>query len=206
MLATWGWGKKISPFSLARFVGRKQTLKFITGYVKNRQKVDNTDQASDVRDYMYQIFMRQGTTEFGIMLCFSLGLYSKVTPLGHETMLCNKDFPIPVSFMYGDDDWVRAVDENFGQKVVDANSNAGSKYHLVKSAGHNLHMDNPLVFSNHIINDLLDDNLPIDLEPQEVAEDLQDEFYNDVEHMTEGNENMDEDVKEYNKEMQKQFE
>jgi len=121
MLASWGWGKKISPFSFARFVGRKQTLKFSGWYGEKRQKVDNESQAEAVRDYMYQIFMRPGTTEFALMICFSLGLYSNVVPLGHETKLANKEFPIPISFVYGDEDWVRRVDSDYGKIVVEAN-------------------------------------------------------------------------------------
>ena len=39
--ANWGWEKNISPFSIARLAGKKTSLKFIEGYVKNRQKVDN---------------------------------------------------------------------------------------------------------------------------------------------------------------------
>jgi len=34
--------------------------------------------------------------------------------------LASKDFPIPVSFIYGEKDWVRVVDEDAGKFVVDA--------------------------------------------------------------------------------------
>ena len=59
---------------------------------------------------MYQIIMRKGTTEHAIFTCFEFGLYPKLS-LGHPDRLANKDFPIPVSFIYGENDWVRRVDE-----------------------------------------------------------------------------------------------
>jgi len=65
--------------------------------------------------------MRPGTTEYALMICFSLGLYSNVVPLGHEDKLCNKEFPIPISFIYGEKDWVRSVDSDYGKLVVEAN-------------------------------------------------------------------------------------
>jgi len=42
-IAGWGWSKKISPFSVARLFGRRQSLKAIGRYVENRQKVDNEE-------------------------------------------------------------------------------------------------------------------------------------------------------------------
>lgn len=119
-IAKWGWGKKISPFSLARFVGRRQTLKFIGRYVERRQKVESETMGNAVRDYMYQIFMRPGTTEFALMVCFDLGLYSKLS-LGHPDKLCSKEFPIPVSFIYGAQDWVRTLDQDYAKIVVSSN-------------------------------------------------------------------------------------
>lgn len=111
---------------------------------------------------MYQIFMRPGTTEFALMVCFELGLYSKVVPLAHEDRLGNKDFPIPVSFFYGDKDWVRSVEMDAGKAVVEVSQHAESKYHLVTNSDHNMHMDNPLDFSNLIINDVIaGSNLPV---------------------------------------------
>ena len=64
--------------------------------------------------------MRNGTTEFAIMICFDLGFYPKLS-LGHPDRLASPNFPIPISFVYGDQDWVRVVDEDAGRKVVDAN-------------------------------------------------------------------------------------
>lgn len=162
----WGWDKRISPFSFGRFVGRKKALKFIGGYVENRQKVDNNEQAIAVRDYMYHIFMRPGTTEYALMICFELGFYSRIQPLGHPDKLSAANFP--VSFFYGDSDWVRRVDMDAGRKVIDACTHQESRYHLVTNSDHNMQMDNPLEFANLIINDIFPDaNMPIGFAPEE---------------------------------------
>ena len=48
---TYGWDKKISPFGIARFAGRRQSLKFMGKYADRRNLDENT---KDVfRDYLY---------------------------------------------------------------------------------------------------------------------------------------------------------
>jgi len=66
---------------------------------------------------MFQIFMRNGSTEYAIFICFELGMFA-VNPLEHETRLGNPEFPVPVSFYYGDIDW---MDVNGGRRVVERN-------------------------------------------------------------------------------------
>jgi pimeloyl-ACP methyl ester carboxylesterase len=180
----YGWGKKISPFSVARFIGRKQTLKMITNYVERRQKVDNQEQAEGVRDYMYQIFMRPGTTEYALMMCFELGLYPKLS-LGHPDRL--PSLPIPITFVYGDQDWVRSVDNDAGRQIVNNSQFPESAYYLVQSSDHNMHMDNPLGFSNIIITDLVpNQNLDIRAMPEDQGEtDFEQEFLEDMHDMSE---------------------
>lgn len=102
---------------------------------------------------MYQIFMRPGTTEYAIMILFELGLVPKIS-LGHPDRLANPNFPIPVSFIYGDRDWVVLVDRNGGKNVVEVNPHESSRYHVIQNSDHNMHMDNPLGFANTIINDI----------------------------------------------------
>ena len=98
-----GWEKKISPFGVARFAGRRRSLKAMGNYA-GRRNLD--DQAKDaVRDYLYQIIMRPGTTEYAIMVNFDIGLVCKI-PLEDASKLSNPDLPFAVSFIYGDNDWV----------------------------------------------------------------------------------------------------
>jgi len=51
----------------------------------------------------------------------------------------------------------------------------------VSNSDHNMHMDNPVEFANIIINDIMDENLPIGIMPQEENEiDFESEFYDNM--------------------------
>ena len=82
----------------------------------------------------------------------------------------NPQFPIPVSFIMGEDDWVRYCDEDKGQDCVNARlanhdesipKHERGYYHFCPTSGHNMQMDNPQALSNLIINELLGDDLPV---------------------------------------------
>lgn len=200
-LATSFWNKRMSPFSFARFVGRKRSLKFIEGYVKNRQKVEGDDQGEAVRDYMYQIFMRPGTTEYALMICFDIMLYCRYPPLANPERMASKEFPIPVSFIYGDADWVLSLEGDAGKNVVEANQSDESRYHIVAHSDHNMHMDNPVEFANIIINDIfVDANMPLGNEPQELDADYISEFLENVDTMAQQQEDFNEDKTEFENE------
>ena len=59
--------------------------------------------------------MREGSTEYAIFVCFRVGMYAW-NPLETTNRLGNPDFPLPVSFFYGDRDW---MDVNGGRRVVE---------------------------------------------------------------------------------------
>jgi len=70
---------------------------------------------------MFHILYRDGTTEVAIMVNFGINLKSHL-PLGTEEKLANPDFPIPISFIYGDNDWVyHFVDQDYAKTCVEAN-------------------------------------------------------------------------------------
>ena len=111
------WDRMITPMWLGKYIGQNQTLRLIRAYVNNRQNHNNPDQADDVVTYMYQFFMLHGTTEYALMICFELGLYCKLTPLGHPSKL--PTLQIPITFIYGDKDWVKKAEQNAGQHVIE---------------------------------------------------------------------------------------
>jgi hypothetical protein len=61
--------------------------------------------------------MREGTTEYAIQVMFTPGLMA-YEPLGADDKLGCPNFPIPVSFFYGDKDWVPEVDEDAALKCI----------------------------------------------------------------------------------------
>jgi len=100
--------------------------------------------------------MQKGTTEYAIMVNFDFSLYPAI-PLGTPELLANPQFPIPVSFAYGEQDWTRVVDDDFAKThVVPVNPfKEESRFHIVPDSDHNMHMDNPNALAAIIINDLL---------------------------------------------------
>jgi hypothetical protein len=49
--------------------------------------------------------MRPGTTEYALMVQFRVGLICEI-PLGAKDRLGSPTVPFPISFIYGDKDWV----------------------------------------------------------------------------------------------------
>ena len=63
--------------------------------------------------------MRRGTTEYALGVLFKLdgGIYAHL-PLGAATKLGDPNFKLPFSFIYGDWDWVRKMDEDFSRHLI----------------------------------------------------------------------------------------
>jgi len=75
-------------------------VKLIEGYVNNRLQLPSSDEKQALMDFMYQIVMQQGTTEYAIMTLFTPGLQAH-QPLGSDKFLGNPELAFPVSFYYG---------------------------------------------------------------------------------------------------------
>ena len=105
-------------------------------------------------DYMYQIYSRPGTTEHALMICVGETILAHV-PLGTPDKLLNPKLKFGVSFIYGDSDWIRPIDEDAPDRVVEMHKDKGSKLYSLQESGHLLHFDNPISLANIIINDVL---------------------------------------------------
>ena len=69
---------------------------------------------------MYQIMMRDGTTEYGIINMFNGDLQAYL-PLGGPDKLASPSFPLPISFIYGAQDWMLDMEEGAADLVLDQN-------------------------------------------------------------------------------------
>ena len=96
-----------------------------------------------IRDYLYQVFNHPGTTEYALNISFDSFLYCNATPLGHPSKLANENFTVPISFFYGENDWMRSLERETGPKIVHDSQNPSSSFHILKGANHNLHLSNP---------------------------------------------------------------
>lgn len=103
------------------------------------------DQAADLYNYMFQILMRPSGTEITIFRLFGVGIWAK-KPLQERL----NDLSIPVSFIYGEKDW---MDGEAGQIVADSHT-AESRVWIVHDSDHHLYIDNPAEFSEKIIEEM----------------------------------------------------
>lgn len=51
------------------------------------------------------------------MILFNSNLVAKI-PLSQEDRLANPDFPLPISVIFGEQDWVKDVDQNASLNLV----------------------------------------------------------------------------------------
>ena len=100
--------------------------------------------------YFYQTLLRPGSTEYCIFNCFTEELFAK-HPLDSDDRLCQ--LPIPVSFFYGDKDWMRRYGVD---KILQRNpyKDEQSRFIEVEKSDHHLYFDNPQKFAELIIEDL----------------------------------------------------
>lgn len=98
------WDKKWSPFGVMRKSGKTIGKKIIKGYMNKRMSDLPPEEFNDLHAYLYQIFMREGSTEYALFTCFELGMFA-VNPLGADTRLAHPEYPIAISFFFGDRDW-----------------------------------------------------------------------------------------------------
>lgn len=77
----------------------------VKGYVDKRFANLPDHEREDIKAYFKQIFMREGSTEYAIFVCFKPGLFAH-NPLEAENILGTPDITIPMSFYYGDRDWM----------------------------------------------------------------------------------------------------
>ena len=80
-------------------------MKLINRYVDRAQKVESEEEAAILKEYLLQIFLRPGSTEYAIFDLFDRGLHAHI-PLNDERRLARDDLPFAVSFIYGAQDWM----------------------------------------------------------------------------------------------------
>lgn len=122
----------------------------LKGYVKRRFNTVPQEELTDYKEYLHQTLLRAGSTEYAIFICFDHLMFAK-HPLEADDRLGG--VPIPVSFFYGDRDWMM---REGGEHVVAKNPYRGthSHVHIVEDSDHHMYFDNPTDFAEKILLDL----------------------------------------------------
>jgi cardiolipin-specific phospholipase len=80
----------------------------------------------------------RGSGEFCISHLLAPGAYARMPIVDRISPL-----KVPVTFMYGDSDWMDVEGGRAAQKVLAEAGNTDVDVHVVKNAGHHLYLDNP---------------------------------------------------------------
>lgn len=128
------WGK-LTPFSVLRKLSEKRVRSLLQGYIRAQQPIEDPAEFATMEEYLFQILLRPASTEFALFKQVDPGLHAHV-PLDHEDRLRNSDLPFPITFMYGDKDW---MDPRGSSEIVKANrffASGESQLLILENAGH----------------------------------------------------------------------
>lgn len=109
-------------------MSRSCSKKCVANYVEDELEKAPDHIAEDIKQYLYQINLRHGSSEYALFTYFEFIMVAR-HGLESPLKLGNKDIPFPISFFYGDNDW---MDIDAGQRVVNKNKNQKeSKLYIV---------------------------------------------------------------------------
>ena len=88
-------------------------------------------------EYLYQIFTREGTTEYALFKQFDAGLHAH-KPLAADERLSGEHISFPISIVFGDRDWM----DSRGSKTIISKSkfllSGQSMLHVLEGSGHQM--------------------------------------------------------------------
>ena len=106
-----------------------------------------------MREYLFQILMRPASTSQALFIQHDVGLHAH-EPLDSEDQLRNPTLNFPISFIYGERDW---MDSRGSREIVKSSkffASGESQLHILQGAGHQLFMNNTEGFIELMIGDL----------------------------------------------------
>ena len=146
------WGV-FSPFAVARKLSHCRMKKILTSYVRRHQPGQTEEENVAMENYLFQILLRKGTSEYALFRQFDFGLNAYKPLSGDDKLGGNVSFP--VSIVFGDRDW---MDSRGATKIILNNKffKAGaSNLYILKKSGHQMAIDQPIQLAKIIIEDVL---------------------------------------------------
>ncbi|KAL7004307.1 hypothetical protein EMMF5_006133 [Cystobasidiomycetes sp. EMM_F5] len=140
------WEANISPFSIVRFSSFLGP-KLVSRYAARRFALFEAPVQADLFAYLYSVYGQRGSGEYCLAHILMPGAYARWPLINRIGAL---DGRIPVSFVYGDSDW---MDKKAGQRALDLIKNKPdaselqrkqSKMYINDHAGHWVFLDNPV--------------------------------------------------------------
>lgn len=125
----------------------------ITKYVKQHQPCETDAERECLISYLYQIFTREGTTEYALFKQFDAGLHAH-KPLSASDRLSGQNISFPISIVFGDRDWM----DSRGSKTIISRSkfllSGQSMLHVLENSGHQMAQDNPEGLAKLLVDDI----------------------------------------------------
>lgn len=106
-----------------------------------------------MENYLYQILLREGTTEYALFRQFDYGLHAFRPLAGDDRLGGLNAVPFPISVVFGDRDW---MDTRGSAKIVMANkyfSQGLCNLYKLPNSGHQMAIDNPQALAEILIKD-----------------------------------------------------
>ena len=113
---------RLTPLLMGRLMGRSIAIRLINDYVNRKQRVDSIHHKPIISNYMYQILMRPGTTEFALFNFFLIGMRAKYGLAG-PNLLASPNFKVPFICIYGEDDWVKGLNGEAAEQLLELKRN-----------------------------------------------------------------------------------
>ncbi|KAF8607641.1 alpha/beta-hydrolase [Ceratobasidium sp. AG-I] len=146
-VGTYLWEEGWSPFQIVRsaaFYGP-----WLVGKYSGR-RFDLTDEDKrDMHDYIWHITRAKGSGEYCISHLLAPGAHARM-PLVDRV----KDIRVPVTFVYGDHDWMDPEGGRASIKELKQAGNFSSKMYIIQGAGHHVYMDNVKAVNNLLVKEL----------------------------------------------------
>jgi len=142
------WEEGFSPFQVVRtamFWGPMLVGK----YSARRFSGLGEDEIRDMHDYILNITVAKGSGEYCISHILAPGAFARRPLVDRIAAL-----KIPVSFVYGDSDW---MDPQGGVQSVErlkAAGNRQARMYVVPHSGHHVYLDNPKAVDELIVREL----------------------------------------------------
>jgi len=145
---TYLWEEGWSPFQLVRsamwygpiMVGKYSSRRF-SGFTE--------EEVREMHDYILNITLARGSGEYCISHILAPGAHARLPLVDRMAPL-----KIPVTFIYGDSDWMDPEGGANAIKNLAAAGNTQSRLYSVKNAGHHLYLDNSVAVNRLLVKEL----------------------------------------------------
>ena len=99
------------------------------------QNIEDEQERTVFVEYLFQILLRETSSSIALFQQHDPGLHAHA-PLSASDKLNNSEIPFPISFVYGENDW---MDSRGSREIVRSNrffASGESQLHVLPGAGH----------------------------------------------------------------------